>query len=343
MRHKGPFGLSAFMLLIFGLLSLINAKLTAGSAGFEDPPIGKLVSDDSTTKKDSDSDEFIPVLPNPLRRLQANYETDTLGPGVSVINDCGCPGCCTLTPVTVTKTVELTSTNFCFFTTTTATTTEITIVTTQTTTSVTTKTSNLKIVETITKRTTSTILSVFYTTSTVSNSILRFNTRLQLATEKTLSVQTTASFIQGTVTRRIPYFTPYTIYQATTTSYFTEYLQTYRISTLRTTITNFGGGTVFGTLLTTQTVILTTSVNQNQVITTIVATVTRNITGYFPAVITTAPPKTTTFIDTVVLQSTNPIAVPYTATIVRFPSLPIIITETALSTKTFSLLTSFPP
>lgn len=343
MRRKGLPVKTALMLLLLAFLSLIQAKLAAEFVGLDEQFMGGLVPEASqSTKEDSDSEEFIPVLPNPLKRLQANYETNSLEAGVSVLVDCGCPGCCTLTPLTVTKTIELTSTNFCFFTATTATTTEITIVTTQTTTSVVTKTSNLKILETITKRTTSTLLSVFFTTSTVFNSILRFNTRVELATESTLVVSTTASFILGTVLRRIPYFTPYTIFNSTTSSYFTEYLQTFKISTLRTTITNYGG-TVLGTFTTIQTNTERTSVDSVLSLITTIATVTQvNSLGQIGISATIEQPISSVVGQTLTIESTNTVPILYTATSV-YGNFPQVITETATSLRTFSLLTSFPP
>ncbi len=215
-------------------------------------------SDNST--KDDSSEELIPVKPNPLRRLQANYEPTRTEPGVSVIEDCGCPGCCTLSPTTVFTTIVLTSTNYCFFTSIATTTTDTTLITTITTTSVLTKTSNLKIVETVTKFTTQTILQQFFTTSTITDSLTRLSTTIEVLTASTLNIIATTSYITGAVTRQIPYFTPYTVYDQTTSITYTAFNIDYDIITETSTVTRYGA-TLTATLSTTSTNIIFTTFN----------------------------------------------------------------------------------
>lgn len=327
------------------LVALAVSQLSAGLLGPDAMIDGGLIgsgaelpqSRHDSSKDGSSSDEFMPAVPNPLRRLQANYNTETLPRGVSVITDCGCPGCCTLPLATVTKTVNLTSTNFCFFTTTTVTTTDITNVITQTTTSIITRTSNLRLVETITKRTTSTQLSIFYTTTVVTNTVVRFLTNLELATESTLTIATTASFISGQVTRLIPYFTPYTVFIDSTSVYNTQIVIGFSTSTLRTVVTIFGGRTVFATTSTTQTIQFSVSVPLPLVTTEFSTRTTSNNQIVFVQATVLPTSYTTSFAKTFFISSTNLIFSPYTATTVQFPGSPTALL-TATSFITFSLL-----
>lgn len=326
------------------LLAITAARLRAGLLGPEAMLEGGRLLDnhaipaDASTLSDASSEELIPVLPNPLRRLQANYNTEpSLPRGVSVQTDCGCPGCCTLPRRTVTTTINLTSTNFCFFTTTALTTTDLTQIITQTTTNIVTRTSNLKIVETVTKRTTSTQISIFYTTTVVTNTVIRFMTNLQLATESTLTIATSASFISGQVTRLIPYFTPYTVFTDTTSVYVTNFVIGFSTSTLQTILTVFEGRTVFATTSTTQTILYSVSVNAPLIVT---STITQEIS--LPVIVrataTLFPTTyTTSFAKSFFISSTNTIFSPFTITTAQFPaSRPI--TLTATSFITFSLL-----
>lgn len=315
------------------------AALGPGFLPDNDPNLGGLMPVDHSIE-DRCSDEYIPVKPNPLRRLQANYETSKLEPGVSVIDECGCPGCCTLKPVTVTETILLTSTNYCFFTATAVTTTEITQFTTETTTRMITKTSNLKIVETVTRQTTQTILSQVLTTTTITNTVKRFQTEVRLATESTLSVQTSLSFIEGTVTRQVPFFTPYTIFTGTSSSFLTFFEQDFTVTTLQVTITDFGGGTSRGPLELTSTNTVTTSVNGPLITTVIVQTQTLSLDFAIQALGTATPSPLSTIPFSDIISSTNFIQVPFTATIPQITQSGVAITVTEATTVTFSFIST---
>lgn len=310
-------GGSRLLALILFLWSRANALVK----GNIDIPLDVDLSPGESRKHQSSEEEFIPVLPNPLRRLQANYETNSLGPGVSVITDCGCPGCCTLPRSTETVTIELTSTNYCFFTTTTVTTTDLTVITTQTTTLVTTKTTNLKIVETITQKTTSTTVSIFFSTSTVTNTITKTIDSLSVVTLSTLQLVSSQNFISRTVTRLIPFFTPYTIYIDTETDYRTIVIKTYSVSNLFTTITDYNGGTTLGTLFTTITNIIVRTAASPTLVTSFRSTRTQTVSFAAPLVqvtVTSQPPVTATEILTI--RSSNIIPLTKTRTVVISPN-----------------------
>lgn len=199
------------------------------------------------------AEEFIPVKPDIPARLQPNWdEEQTNEPGVSVITDCGCVGCCSLQPETIYETITLPSTNFCFFTAITTTTTDTTVTETSTLTSTTTRVSTLKLAEIITKVTTQSVIEVSLNTITLTRTIRTVVTQTQYTSRNSLSIVGSISYISRTPTRIVRDFIPFDIVSSISK---TITLTTFQltVSQSTSTFTQFSGTPTFGITTTTST------------------------------------------------------------------------------------------